>query len=30
VASLLGWDEQTKSARIREYQVDIERMFAIS
>ncbi|MDQ6771271.1 MAG: glycerol-3-phosphate dehydrogenase/oxidase [Gemmatimonadota bacterium] len=29
VAPLLSWDEQTKSARIREYQGDVERMFAI-
>ena len=29
VAPLLGWDDQTKSARVREYTEDIERMFAI-
>ena len=29
VAPLLGWDEETKSARVREYERDIERMFAI-
>jgi len=29
VAPLLGWNEATKSARIREYQRDVERMFAI-
>jgi glycerol-3-phosphate dehydrogenase len=29
VAPLLGWDEQTKSARVREFRQDIERMFAI-
>ena len=30
VAPLLGWNEKTKSARIREYERDVERMFAIS
>jgi glycerol-3-phosphate dehydrogenase len=30
VAPLLGWNEETKSARVREYERDIERMFAIS
>jgi glycerol-3-phosphate dehydrogenase len=29
VAPLLGWDDQTKSARVREYSRDVERMFAI-
>ena len=29
VAPLLGWSEETKSARVREYDRDIERMFAI-
>jgi glycerol-3-phosphate dehydrogenase len=29
VAPLLGWDNQTKSARVREFRQDIERMFAI-
>ncbi|HEY6089301.1 MAG TPA: glycerol-3-phosphate dehydrogenase/oxidase [Gemmatimonadaceae bacterium] len=29
VAPLLGWDEKTKSARVREYRQDVERMFAI-
>ena len=29
VASLLGWDDQTKSARVREFRQDVERMFAI-
>ncbi|HXL86094.1 MAG TPA: glycerol-3-phosphate dehydrogenase/oxidase [Gemmatimonadaceae bacterium] len=29
VAPLLGWNEETKSARVREYERDIERMFAI-
>jgi glycerol-3-phosphate dehydrogenase len=29
VAPLLGWNEDTKSARVREYERDIERMFAI-
>jgi glycerol-3-phosphate dehydrogenase len=29
VAPLLGWDAQTKSARVREFREDIERMFAI-
>ncbi len=29
VAPLLGWDDQTKSARVREFRQDIERMFAI-
>jgi glycerol-3-phosphate dehydrogenase len=29
VAPLLDWDEETTSARIREYQRDVERMFAI-
>ncbi|HEV2017680.1 MAG TPA: glycerol-3-phosphate dehydrogenase/oxidase [Gemmatimonadaceae bacterium] len=30
VAPLLGWTEETKSARVREYERDVERMFAIS
>ena len=30
VAPLLGWDDQTKSARVREFGQDVERMFAIS
>ena len=30
VAPLLGWDDQTKSARVREFKQDVERMFAIS
>jgi glycerol-3-phosphate dehydrogenase len=30
VAPLLGWDEPTKSARVREFRQDVERMFAIS
>ena len=30
VAPLLGWNEETKSARVREYERDVERMFAIS
>jgi glycerol-3-phosphate dehydrogenase len=30
VAPLLGWNEETKSARIREYKQDVERMFAVS
>jgi len=29
VAPLLGWDDKTKSARVREYSQDVERMFAI-
>ena len=29
VAPLLGWDEPTKSARVREFEADIERMFTI-
>jgi glycerol-3-phosphate dehydrogenase len=29
VAPLLGWDDQTKSARVREYRQDVERMFAV-
>jgi glycerol-3-phosphate dehydrogenase len=29
VAPLLGWNEETKSARVREYDRDVERMFAI-
>ena len=29
VAPLLGWDDQTKSARVREFRQDIERMFFI-
>jgi len=29
-APLLGWNEETKSARVREYERDVERMFAIS
>jgi len=30
IAPLLGWDDQTKSARVREYKQDVERMFAVS
>lgn len=30
VAPVLGWDDQTKSARVREFRQDVERMFAIS
>jgi glycerol-3-phosphate dehydrogenase len=30
VALLLGWNEETKSARVRDYERDVERMFAIS
>jgi glycerol-3-phosphate dehydrogenase len=30
VAPLLGWNEDTRSARVREYELDVERMFAIS
>src|SRR5205823_9456345 len=30
VAPLLGWDDQTKAARVREYGHDIGRMFAIT
>jgi hypothetical protein len=30
VAPLLGWNEETTSARVREYQRDVERMFAIT
>jgi glycerol-3-phosphate dehydrogenase len=30
VAPLLGWNEEAKSARVREYERDVERMFAIS
>ena len=29
VAPLLDWSEETKSARVREYERDVERMFAI-
>lgn len=29
VAPLLGWNDQTKNARIREFEADIARMFAI-
>jgi glycerol-3-phosphate dehydrogenase len=29
VAPLLGWDDQAKSARVREFSRDVERMFAI-
>jgi glycerol-3-phosphate dehydrogenase len=29
VAPLLGWNDQTKSARVREFTQDVERMFAI-
>jgi glycerol-3-phosphate dehydrogenase len=29
VAPLLGWNQETKSARVREYERDVERMFAI-
>ena len=29
VAPLLGWDDQTKSARVRDFSQDVERMFAI-
>jgi len=28
-APLLGWDDQTKSARVLEYRQDVERMFAV-
>jgi glycerol-3-phosphate dehydrogenase len=28
-APLLGWDDQTKSARVREFRQDVERMFVI-
>jgi len=30
VAPLLGWDDQTKNARLRDYNADIERMFAVT
>jgi glycerol-3-phosphate dehydrogenase len=30
VAPYLGWTQETKRARVQEYQLDIERMFAIS
>ena len=30
VAPLLGWDDRTKNARIRDYNDDIERMFAVT
>jgi glycerol-3-phosphate dehydrogenase len=30
VAPLLGWSPQTKDARVREFERDVERMFAIS
>jgi glycerol-3-phosphate dehydrogenase len=30
VAPLLGWNGETESARVREYERDVERMFAIS
>jgi glycerol-3-phosphate dehydrogenase len=30
VAPLLGWDEQTKISRVREYEKDIQRVFTIS
>jgi glycerol-3-phosphate dehydrogenase len=30
VAPLLGWDDRTKSTRVREYEQDVERMFAIT
>jgi glycerol-3-phosphate dehydrogenase len=30
VAPLLGWNDQTKSARIRDFEEDIARIFAIS
>ncbi len=30
VAPLLGWDEQTKGARVREYEQDVGRLFAIT
>jgi glycerol-3-phosphate dehydrogenase len=30
VAPLLGWSQETKSALVREYEQDVERMFAIS
>jgi glycerol-3-phosphate dehydrogenase len=30
VAPLLGWDDQTKHARVSEFEADIGRMFAIS
>ena len=29
VAPLLAWDDQTKSARVREFSQDVGRMFAI-
>jgi glycerol-3-phosphate dehydrogenase len=29
VGRLLGWDDQTKSVRVHEYNRDIARMFAI-
>jgi glycerol-3-phosphate dehydrogenase len=29
VAPLLGWSEETTNARVREYEQDVERMFAI-
>jgi glycerol-3-phosphate dehydrogenase len=29
VAPLLGWNDETKSSRVREYEQDVERMFAI-
>ncbi len=30
VAPQLGWTEETKSARVREFELDVERIFAIS
>jgi glycerol-3-phosphate dehydrogenase len=30
VGPLLGWSDETKRARIREFELDVERMFAIS
>ncbi|MDQ6872133.1 MAG: glycerol-3-phosphate dehydrogenase/oxidase [Gemmatimonadota bacterium] len=29
VGPLLGWDDETKSARVREYERDVERMFSV-
>jgi glycerol-3-phosphate dehydrogenase len=29
VAPLLGWSEETTNARVREYELDVERMFAL-
>jgi len=30
VGPLLGWNDQTKNARVREYEQDVGRMFAIT